>query len=97
MLDQGGVLLYSDFHPEAARAGLPRSFKDERGERHVVPHNSYEVSSQKAAAHAASLEIDAVTELRVGIEISEPFPGSEAFYRQWHGLPLVLVVRACKS
>ena len=28
VLNGGGVLLYSDFHPEAARAGLTRSFKD---------------------------------------------------------------------
>lgn len=97
VLDKEGVLLYSDFHPEAARAGLPRSFKDERGERYVVPHNSYDVSLQKSAAAAAFLQIEKVAELRVGMEISEPFPGSEAFYRQWHGLPLVLVVRARKS
>jgi ubiquinone/menaquinone biosynthesis C-methylase UbiE len=96
VLDRGGVLLYSDFHPAAARAGLPRSFKDERGEQCVVPHNSYEVSVQKAAALEAGLQCEAVTELRVGIEITESFPGSESFYRQWHGLPLVLVVRARK-
>jgi len=96
VLDRGGVLLYSDFHPEAARAGLPRSFKDEHGERIVVPHHSYEVDIQKAAAAAASLQVEHVRELRVGMEINEPFAGSETFYRQWHGLPLVLVVRARK-
>jgi malonyl-CoA O-methyltransferase len=96
VLDRDGVLLYSDFHPEAARAGLPRSFKDEQGERYVVPHNSYEVGAQQAAAAMASLEIETIRELRVGVEISEPFTGSEDFYRQWHGLPLVLVVRARK-
>ncbi len=29
VLAGGGTLLYSDFHPDAARAGLPRSFKDQ--------------------------------------------------------------------
>jgi ubiquinone/menaquinone biosynthesis C-methylase UbiE len=29
VLKMGGALLYSDFHPEAARVGLPRSFKDQ--------------------------------------------------------------------
>jgi malonyl-CoA O-methyltransferase len=90
-------VLYSDFHPEAARAGLPRSFKDEDGRVHTVPHNSFEVSSQAAAAAEAGLLVEKVRELRVGMEICEPFSGSEAFYRQWHGLPLVLIVRARKQ
>lgn len=96
VLDREGVLLYSDFHPDAARAGLPRSFKDEHGERHVVPHNSYEIQEQVKAATEAGLEVETIRELRAGIEINEPFAGSESFYRQWHGLPLVLVVRARK-
>jgi len=37
-----------------------------------------------------------VRELRVGYELQERFPGSESFYSQWHGLPLVLIVRAGK-
>jgi malonyl-CoA O-methyltransferase len=97
VLDRDGVVLYSDFHPEAARAGLPRSFKDEDGRVHTVPHNSFEVSSQAAAAAEAGLLVEKVRELRVGMEICEPFSGSEAFYRQWHGLPLVLIVRARKQ
>jgi hypothetical protein len=32
----------------------------------------------------------------VGIELTERFAKSAAFYRRWHGLPLVLVVRAEK-
>jgi len=32
----------------------------------------------------------------VGIELCEPFPKGEAFYRNWQGLPIVLVVRARK-
>jgi malonyl-CoA O-methyltransferase len=96
VLDHGGVLLYSDFHPEAARAGLPRSFNDEQGKRHVVPHNSFAVDEQVEAAASAGLEVETVRELRAGMEINEPFAGSESFYRQRHGLPLVLVVRARK-
>jgi ubiquinone/menaquinone biosynthesis C-methylase UbiE len=96
VLARGGVLLYSDFHPEAARAGLTRSFKDEQGDTCTVPHNSFPVPIQAAAAAQAGLMVESVRELRAGIEIHEPFPGSESFYRQWHGLPLVLVVRARK-
>jgi malonyl-CoA O-methyltransferase len=94
VLAYGGTLLYSDFHPEAASAGFPRSFKDELGRKYIVPHNTHAVSAQRAAVAEAGLLVENIEELRVGVELSEPFPGSENFYRQWHGLPFVLVVSA---
>jgi ubiquinone/menaquinone biosynthesis C-methylase UbiE len=97
VLEERGTLLYSDFHPEVARAGLPRSFKDQHGHKHTVPHNRYEVEAQQEAAANADLFVESIKELRVGIEVCEPFSGSDSFYRQWHGLPLVLVVRARKQ
>jgi ubiquinone/menaquinone biosynthesis C-methylase UbiE len=96
VLRAGGTLLYSDFHPEAARAGLTRSFKDAANVTFTVPHQLYSVAEQIEAASAAGLQLQAVRELRVGHELQESFPGSESFYRQWHGLPIVLVVRAAK-
>jgi SAM-dependent methyltransferase len=93
----GAVLLYSDFHPQAARAGLTRSFKDENQQTCTVPHQCYEVGEQRAAITAAGLQLDAMHEIRVGEELYEPFPGSDKFYRDWHGLPIVLVVRAVKA
>ncbi len=97
MLDAEGELLYSDFHPDAARAGLARTFKDEQGRRHTLSHHAYAVDSQTAAARSAGFVIEAVRELRAGMEVNEAFAGSESFYRQWHGLPLVLIVRARKG
>lgn len=96
VLKDGGELLYSDFHPEAARAGLTRSFKDENNRSFTLPHCCYGLSDQREALEAANLTLEVVRELRVGVECREEFPGSEAFYRQWHGLPLVLIVRARK-
>jgi ubiquinone/menaquinone biosynthesis C-methylase UbiE len=96
VLATGGTLLYSDFHPEAARAGLPRSFKDQSERIWTVPHRCYDLASQLEAAAAADLTVDTVREIRVGVELREPFPKSEDFYRRWHGLPIVLVVRARK-
>jgi len=96
VLAAGGTLLYSDFHPEAARAGLPRSFKDQNNRTWTVPHCCHELSFQRAAAAAANLKIEVVHEVRVGIELQEVFPKSDDFYRQWHGLPIVLIVRATK-
>lgn len=96
VLRPGGVILYSDFHPEAARAGLTRSFKDAANVTFTVPHQFYSVTEQTEAMAAAGLQVQAVRELRVGFELQEPFPGSDAFYSRWHGLPIVLVVRAGK-
>jgi malonyl-CoA O-methyltransferase len=96
VLGEGGTLLYSDFHPEAARAGLPRSFKDEEGRTWVVPHRCFELASQKEAAAAAGLTIEVVREIRVGIELNEKSAATEETYRRWHGLPIVLVIRARK-
>jgi len=96
VLGQGGVLLYSDFHPEAARAGLPRTFKDQSGRSSAVPHHYYDLSSQQEAAAAVNLKINAIHEVRVGFELEERFSGSDEFYRRWHGLPIALIVRARK-
>lgn len=96
ILKPGGVLLYSDFHPEAARAGLTRSFKDEHNRSVTLVHRCHAVSAQREAIAAANLTLEVVHEVRVGVEFQETFPGSDAFYRQWRGLPLVLVVRAGK-
>jgi malonyl-CoA O-methyltransferase len=96
VLHKGGTLLYSDFHPEAARAGLTRSFKDAEDQTCSVPHRDYPVATQLDAAKAAGLRVQAVHEVRVGVELRESFEKSEKFYRQWDGLPIVLVVRAVK-
>jgi malonyl-CoA O-methyltransferase len=96
VLKSGGSLLYSDFHPEAVQAGLTRSFKDEQNDTCTVPHRCYGVALQREAAAAAKLAIEVIREVRVGIELKEPFPKSEEFYRRWDGLPIVLVVRARK-
>jgi SAM-dependent methyltransferase len=94
VLRKGGTLLYSDFHPEAARAGLTRSFKDQDERTCSVPHRDFPVAVQLDAASAAGLRVEAMHEVRVGVELQEAFAKSEDFYRQWNGLPIVLVVRA---
>ncbi len=96
VLRPGGTLLYSDFHPEAARAGFTRSFKDQDAHTCTVPHRTYDLALQLEAAGAANLAVDVVRELRVGVDLTEAFPKSEEFYRKWDGLPIVLVVRGAQ-
>jgi SAM-dependent methyltransferase len=96
VLRKGGTLLYSDFHPEAARAGLTRSFKDQNDQTCQVPHRHFDVETQLDAATTAGLSIDALHEVRAERDLGEAFPKSEVFYRRWAGHPLVLVVRVRK-
>jgi ubiquinone/menaquinone biosynthesis C-methylase UbiE len=97
VLCPAGILLYSDFHSEAIRAGMTRSFKDQADVTWTVPHQVYDLSCQQDAMAAAGLTIETIRELRMGIELNEAFPGSEAVYQKWYGVPVVLIVRARKK
>lgn len=96
VLVPGGVLLYSDFHPAAGAAGMTRSFTDSDNRRHTLAHRRYEIEEHQLASKTAGLEIQATREVRVGFELTEGFAGAEAFYRRWHGIPVVWVARARK-
>ena len=62
----------------------------------TVPHHCFDIDAQFSALQAAGFDIEAVETVRVGYELQESFTNSDAFYERWHGLPLVLVVRARK-
>jgi ubiquinone/menaquinone biosynthesis C-methylase UbiE len=96
VLAHDGLLLYSDFHPAASAAGMIRSFTDEQQRKHILSHNRFDLPEHHDAAATAGLTLESMREVRVGIEMREEFPGCEDFYRQWMGLPIVLVVRARK-
>ena len=96
VLSPGGTLLYSDFHPDAAALGMTRSFVDQQQRRHCLSHVAYRPLDHRRAAAIAELDVEAVREVRIGVELQEKFPQSEGFYRQWRGLPIVLVIRARK-
>ena len=96
VLRPGGVLVYSDFHDEAWRSGLTRSFKDARGNGVMLPPDGYPPARHRAALDAAGFEVQQMQELRVGIEFTPEFANSAEFYRRHHGVPLLLVVRARK-
>jgi len=96
VLAPGGCLVYSDFHPDAAAAGMTRSFVDDQQRKHVLEHRRYQLSDHLAAAPLAGLEIEVWREARVGRELREPFTGSVDFYRRRHDLAVVLAVRMRK-
>ncbi len=96
VLAPGGSLLISDFHPDAARAGMHRSFTDADGHEHRLAHSLHDPADHAYAAVDAGLMLHTCRSLRVGHEFNETFSGSEAFHARWHGLPLLLIVRMDK-
>jgi malonyl-CoA O-methyltransferase len=96
VLRPGGTLLYSDFHPAAIDAGLTRSFRAQDGTAVTVPHQCFGVDAQRRGLAEANLKLEVLHEVRVGMDLKEEFPKSDEFYRRWHGLPIVLIVRAYK-
>jgi malonyl-CoA O-methyltransferase len=96
VLRLGGVLVYSDFHDDAWRSGLTRSFKDARGNGVTLPRDGYPTLRHRAALAAAGFEVELLREMRVGIEFTPEFANSKEFYRQHCGVPLILVTRARK-
>jgi malonyl-CoA O-methyltransferase len=97
VLRADGTLLYSDFHDDAWRAGLTRSFKDAQGNGVTLPRDGHPPAQHRAALLAAGFEVEQMRELRVGIEFTESFANSADFHQRYHGVPLVLIVRARKK
>lgn len=97
VMSANGTLLYSDFHPAAAAAGMTRTFTDADNRKHTLAHHPHALEAHRDAAERTGLVVEYIHEVRVGIEMQEDFPGAEAFYRRWSGLPVVLVVRARKQ
>ena len=91
VLRPGGALLYSDFHPFAKQAGWQRTFRAADGGTRSLPFHAHEPAAHVDAAAALGLRIAALEELRVGVELTESFPGSRDFYRRWRGKPIILV------
>lgn len=87
VLAPGGVLVYSDFHPDAARAGMTRSFTDDTGQRHELVHVRHELDDHLRAASQAGLVLQGQREVRIGHELHAPHLAAQ------QGLAVVLALR----
>lgn len=87
VLAPGGVLVYSDFHPDAARAGMTRSFTDGRGQRHELIHVRHELEDHQRAGARAGLVLQGLREVRLGHELQAPGRTDQ------RGLKVVLALR----
>ena len=82
---RGGALVYSDLHPDGARAGWARTFRTADGSEYAVPHHVHSRSDHERASVAAGLEIDKIVEP----EVAPP--------HAWKGRPAALIVRARRT
>jgi len=90
----GGTVIVTDFHPEAARAGHTRSFRDAGGRLHHVEHHVHLSEHHQHAAAAAGLDPLAREDGAVGPEL-RPFyehAGHLDRYAADAGLPIVLAL-----
>lgn len=99
VLRRGGRLLVTDFHPEAARRGLRRTFKDAEGASRSVLHVVHEPRAHEEAADAHGLAFVARLELAVGPDVKRLFTaaGEERAYEEKRGLPILLGFRFAKA
>ncbi len=87
----GGAIVVTDFHPEAARQGHVRSFRDASGARRLVEHTVHETDTHVEAACASGLDVEKRLELAVGPEVRQLYEKSGGLdrYERDRGLPLL--------
>lgn len=87
----GGVVVLTDFHPEAARRGHVRSFRDASGVQHLVEHTVHEIDAHVEAAAASGLDVQRRLALAVGPEVRRLYEESGRLvrYERDRGLPLL--------
>lgn len=89
-----GTVIVTDFHPEAARAGHTRSFRDAGGRLHHVEHHVHLMDDHLRAAGAAGLSLSEQRDGTVDAEL-RPFyerAGRLDRYAADAGLPIVLAL-----
>jgi len=90
----GGVVLVTDFHPEAASAGHRRTFRDAGGELHELENHVHRVLAHRVAAARAGLTLRERRDGTVGETVRGFYEraGRLDAYESQRGLPLVLAL-----
>jgi malonyl-CoA O-methyltransferase len=93
VVDHGGLVVVTDFHPTAHAAGHRRSFRVD-GEVHEIEHYVHTLESHVAAAADAGLRLEALREGCVGPDVRAFYEraGRLALYHEHLDLPVVLAL-----
>jgi malonyl-CoA O-methyltransferase len=90
----GGLVVISDFHPEAVRAGHKRSFRTPTGEIAEVPHTVHEPGDHLRAAEWAGLQLRQRIDAAIGPGVQDLYVQAGALdgYERDLNLPVVLAL-----
>jgi malonyl-CoA O-methyltransferase len=93
VVDRGGLVVVTDFHPKAHAAGHRRSFRID-DEVHEIEHYVHTPESHLAAAAAAGLRLETLREGCIGPDVRAFYEraGRLALYREHLDLPVVLAL-----
>jgi malonyl-CoA O-methyltransferase len=93
VVDRGGLVVVTDFHPAAQAAGHRRSFRAD-GQVHEIEHYVHTMQSHLAAAGAAGLRLSTFREGCVGPGVRDFYEraGRLSQYDEHVGLPVVLAL-----
>lgn len=91
----GGVVIVTDFHPDAIHAGHVRSFHDRSGMSRVVEHVAHDVGDHMAAAQQSLLGPDSRLDLPISSRVKHFYEAAGALsrYERDRGLPVLLALR----
>src|SRR5262245_21748284 len=93
VLERGGHIVYSDFHPSWTEHGWSRTFRDRDGETHELAFAGHTIDHHLTALEAAGLRIAAIREPRFKDTTN---PDVKTFRRRWGNPPVVVVFHAIK-
>jgi SAM-dependent methyltransferase len=93
VLEPGGHLVYSDFHPTWAAHGWRRTFEARDGHTIDLPYAPHSLNDHVTALEQAPLNLLACYEL----PLADGGPPVDAFREQWGNPPVVVVVFARKA
>lgn len=87
-------VVVTDFHPEPARAGQARSFRDAAGHVHAIQHHVHLVADHERAAAAVGLRPAARRDLAIGPEVRRFYEEARMLeqYERHRGVPFVLAL-----
>ena len=96
---RGAPIVVTDVHPEAARRGLARTFKDAEGRLHAALHHTHELADHERAAREAGLGLEERVESVIGPEIESFFrrAGALESYERQRGLPVLAAFRFARG
>jgi len=99
VLEPGGSLIYSDFHPSWETRGWQRTFRAGDGHEHTLARAPHQIDDHFSALERAGLDIVAASEVRAAIDAASRPRRLGAILGLWsaRAVPVAMVFRARKA